>query len=568
MDENEAGDSRNGHAMNSGPRVFVSGGLRKSRSTSSLNSNPHSKIEKTNKRDSKESRIQRERSRNLPTLTLWQYLLLELRDNDSQFNDDRSEQLINFLKVPVYLERVVVFGMLACFDSFLYTFTILPLRFVYSLSRLVRLRLNASRRGDLVKGLMVFIILYLLLQMDTSKIYHNIRGQAAIKLYVMFNVLEIADKLCSAIGQDILESLLSTQTLAASHRIIIYFLLATGYCYLHSMVLLYQVITLNVAINSYSNALLTLLLSNQFSEIKSTVFKKFERENLFQLTCADIAERFQLLMMLMVIGVRNLVEVSNEGIIPNSWMGWNRWLGALFGPAAVVVGSEIVVDWLKHAYVIKFNNIRPRVYRKFLDVLVFDYWENAFNDQIMTRRIGLPVFPLVCVFSKMMLQSYYILAESLAPSPFASSSSSPGPASPSTIPALERIDDFFKTKLKFSHTSMSELYIYLNFVLAGLIIFLILVSLKLLVGALLLKYSMRRHSLAKDRRPSRRKSNLYLQGDIIPGTVKGYGVIELNDKMRQRLFEPEESVPQSKIKNAEIDLNNVTRFKMVAKRIW
>lgn len=49
--------------------------------------------------------------------------------------------------------------------------------------------------------------------------------------------------------------------------------------------------TLNVAINSYSNALLTLLLSNQFVEIKGSVFKKFEKENLFQLTCAGMVFR-------------------------------------------------------------------------------------------------------------------------------------------------------------------------------------------------------------------------------------------------------------------------------------
>ena len=34
-----------------------------------------------------------------------------------------------------------------------------------------------------------------------SRIYHYIRGQAFIKLYVMFNMLEIFDKLCAALGQ-------------------------------------------------------------------------------------------------------------------------------------------------------------------------------------------------------------------------------------------------------------------------------------------------------------------------------------------------------------------------------
>lgn len=54
----------------------------------------------------------------------------------------------------------------------------------------------------------------------------------------------------------------------------------------HSLVLVYQLISLNVAINAYDNALLTLLISNQFVEIKGSVFKKFEKDNLFQITCA------------------------------------------------------------------------------------------------------------------------------------------------------------------------------------------------------------------------------------------------------------------------------------------
>ena len=54
----------------------------------------------------------------------------------------------------------------------------------------------------------------------------------------------------------------------------------------HTLVMIYQMIALNVAVNSYDHALLTLLVSNQFVEIKGSVFKKFEKDNLFQITCA------------------------------------------------------------------------------------------------------------------------------------------------------------------------------------------------------------------------------------------------------------------------------------------
>lgn len=66
------------------------------------------------------------------------------------------------------------------------------------------------------------------------------------------------------------------------------------YIVVHTSVLFFQMITLNVAINFYSNALLSLLISNQFVEIKQSVFKKFEKENLFQLTCSGKFFLFEL----------------------------------------------------------------------------------------------------------------------------------------------------------------------------------------------------------------------------------------------------------------------------------
>lgn len=151
-------------------------------------------------------------------------------------------------------------------------------------------------------------------------------------------------------------------------------------------------ITLNVAVNSYSNALLTLIISVQFVEIKSTVFKKFEKESLFQLTCGDIVERFQLWLMLVIIASRNLVEVGvwslsgidsgtgsggGGGVLPQSFIIFPEWTGQIMGPFLLVLGSEMLVDWLKHAYITKFNNTRPAVYERFLDVLCKDYYSHV-----------------------------------------------------------------------------------------------------------------------------------------------------------------------------------------------
>ena len=99
---------------------------------------------------------------------------------------------------------------------------------------------------------------------------------------------------------------------------------------LHTLVMVYQMISLNVAVNSYDHALLTLLLSNQFVEIKGSVFKKFEKDNLFQITCADIVERFTLALMLVVVAFRNLIELSgtefdfSQGFVLPKSFGWFR----------------------------------------------------------------------------------------------------------------------------------------------------------------------------------------------------------------------------------------------------
>jgi len=48
----------------------------------------------------------------------------------------------------------------------------------------------------------------------------------------------------------------------------------------------------------------------QFVELKGSVFKKFEKHNLFQMSCSDVRERFHLLFLLTVVGVRNLTDFS------------------------------------------------------------------------------------------------------------------------------------------------------------------------------------------------------------------------------------------------------------------
>ncbi|KAH7129900.1 eukaryotic membrane protein family-domain-containing protein [Dactylonectria estremocensis] len=495
--------------------------------------------------------------------------------------------------------------------------------------------LSAFHKADLLQGLVIVCSSMALMTLDASRMYHFIRAQSAIKLYVIYNILEVGDRLLSALGQDILECLFSTETLSrnASGRSKVLmpmgmFLLALAYCCLHSIALYYQVITLNVAVNSYSNALLTLLLSNQFVEIKSTVFKRFEKDNLFQLTCADIVERFQLWIMLLIIGMRNVVEVGglsipsarpepsfdlttgtiplhSPSILPHAFTVLPSWLmsGEVLSPFLIVIGSEMLVDTIKHAYVTKFNNIKPAFYSRILDILCKDYYTNAFVTPSLTRRLGLAVIPLSCLFIRASVQTYHMLLSTHLPMPMPSESmqtslteESAVPSSPAVIAALNRFDSLIRDSLGratygypygsplnsrpwYSWTS-DDAIAAVTMIVVFFIAFLVLLILKLLLGMVLLKYSRNRYARMKQ------AEHLVTVGQADPPTyetpgskrVGGFGHVEVGDD-RQRWIHADKNeglkggkgpsgAPSVKIKKPEGDYEGVSRYEMVAKRIW
>ncbi|KAJ3535704.1 hypothetical protein NM688_g6938 [Phlebia brevispora] len=372
---------------------------------------------------------------NAPPFSIWDYLREELLATDFDSHQElKWERVGNFLSMPLAIEKIMAFGFILCFDSFLYTFTILPIRFVLAFGRLLLNLVSPScpplppsQKADILRALLLIASIVILSPLtDASKIYHSIRGQDTIKLYVIFNALEIADRLCGSIGQDILDCLFSRSTLEViSHRKrptsytlrpLIFFCLALVYTISHTLVMIYQMISLNVAVNSYDHALLTLLVSNQFVEIKGSVFKKFEKDNLFQITCADIVERFTLALMLVVVAFRNLIELSgssfnfSEGFaLPKSfgWFRGNNVLWTISYPVLTVMISEMLVDWLKHAFITKFNHIRPSVYERYTDVLCRDLAsgsavgrrearKHSYVDQspLVARRLGFASLPL------------------------------------------------------------------------------------------------------------------------------------------------------------------------------
>ncbi|XP_067927800.1 transmembrane anterior posterior transformation protein 1 homolog isoform X2 [Watersipora subatra] len=336
-------------------------------------------------------------------------------ENEAVYNVKR-ERVSAFLRIPKECEKFMLYGFLQCVDSFLFIFTFLPLRLMVVILRLISrpwtlcmpyCYLSASQRCDIVKGILIAMACLLMHYVDASRVYHVIRGQATIKLYILFNLLEVGDRLLSSFGQDILDALMWTvaDSKRQSHGILLLHLV-TGvvYVFLHSMLVLLQASALNVAFNSHQKALLTILISNNAVELKGSVFKKFEKTNLFQMSCSDVRERFHMQILIFIVCVRNMTDFA-----------WDieKFL-ELIPDILVFTLSEVVVDATKHAFITKFNNIPSAVYHEYTVLLANDVItsrkKNAFSDvsDQVSRRLGLIPLPLACLLIKIVSQCFKI----------------------------------------------------------------------------------------------------------------------------------------------------------------
>ncbi|ODV92715.1 hypothetical protein CANCADRAFT_20781 [Tortispora caseinolytica NRRL Y-17796] len=371
-------------------------------------------------------------------------------------------------------------------------------------------------------------------------------------------MFEVADRLLSALGQDIFAFILVSPNLLALTPAKRALFIVSGVVYnaLHSVLLFYMMLTLNVAANSYDNALLTLLLSNQFSEIKGSVFKRFDRENLFQLTCADITERFQMYILLFTVVIRNsadfvllAADASSMGIL-SLFTTTAFWLLSVAGPGFIVVMSEVFVDWLKHTYIAKFNDFRPYVYHRFLDVLCMDYIRHSFSNKLVSNRLGLSVMPLMCVFIRTAIPVYrsIILAAFNDETP---------------------VNDAVMGTYFYSWFRWSTLGLI---VILALSFFVTLLA-KLILSTMLQSFSRTRYEIIQVHRRASinagRSPIIKQEETAIDSAVGNDSLDALTDEMRSRLYDENDLVPKSEKRTKRVvDLDTVHRYKMVAKRIW
>ncbi|XP_054453265.1 transmembrane anterior posterior transformation protein 1 homolog [Anoplopoma fimbria] len=337
-----------------------------------------------------------------------------LEHNEAKYTE-RRERVYTCMRIPKELEKLMTFGFFLCVDAFLYVFTLLPLRVLLAVLRLITLPccgfsgsrlLQPAQVCDVLKGLIMVLSFSMMHYVDYSMMYHLIRGQSVIKLYIIYNMLEVADRLFSSFGQDILDALYWTATEPKERKrdsigVIPHFIMAVFYVFLHAILIMVQASTLNVAFNSHNKSLLTIMMSNNFVEIKGSVFKKFEKNNLFQMSNSDIKERFTSYVLLLIVCLRNMEQFA--------WNPDHLWV--LFPDVFMVVTSEVAVDIIKHAFITKFNDITADVYSEYRASLAFDLvssrQKNACTDysDSVARRMGFIPLPLAVLLIRVVMSS-------------------------------------------------------------------------------------------------------------------------------------------------------------------
>ncbi|XP_019464343.1 PREDICTED: protein POLLEN DEFECTIVE IN GUIDANCE 1-like [Lupinus angustifolius] len=330
-----------------------------------------------------------------------------LRSTTTLGNEKERERVYDTIfRLPWRCELLIDVGFFVCLDSFLSLLTVMPTRIMMTIWRFLKTRqfkrLSTIELSDFGCFVIMSSGVILLERTDISLIYHMIRGQGTIKLYVVYNVLEIFDKLCQSFNGDVLQTLFHTAEGLSScppesmkfwiWRFICDQVLAVAASIAHSFILLAQAITLSTCIVAHNNALFALLVSNNFAEIKSNVFKRYSKDNVHSLVYFDSVERFHISAFILFVLAQNILEAEGP------------WFESFLINVLFVYVCEMIIDIIKHSFIAKFNDLKPIAYSEFLE----DLCKQTLNMQTEGSKKNLTFVPLApaCVVIRVFTPVY------------------------------------------------------------------------------------------------------------------------------------------------------------------
>eukprot|EP00403_Amphidinium_massartii_P005972 CAMPEP_0178373114 /NCGR_PEP_ID=MMETSP0689_2-20121128/1698_1 /TAXON_ID=160604 /ORGANISM="Amphidinium massartii, Strain CS-259" /LENGTH=746 /DNA_ID=CAMNT_0019993051 /DNA_START=16 /DNA_END=2256 /DNA_ORIENTATION=- len=294
--------------------------------------------------------------------TTWLSMELSSRPEQAQLGRVPRSHLLEVAMVPWRVEKVLGFGMLQCMDIILHELSFTPLQAVGALPRFLRSRpLSVTEQCDLLRLSLLLLNVWLVSTwFDVSAVYHYIRGESFLKLYVIFNMLEMFERWCRSVGVDLFDLVMSSV-----HRpwrsLLPKYIGALIYCFVHSMMHFLRILLLNVAINTSQSAVFLIIFTNNFGEIKSTVFKKYQAESLFPIIASDVVERFYLFLDILFVLLRLCTSSHRAHSVANITF----WL-------VLLVAIELLTDWVKLCLIAKFSELPASTFEDYKEVLIAD----------------------------------------------------------------------------------------------------------------------------------------------------------------------------------------------------
>ena len=293
-----------------------------------------------------------------PRIPFWSRVLFwQIPFRESSRNEVSSK---NHLVIPWMVESVINHGILICISGLLYELTVMPLEAILTCWRFI---VGKSLGSELDQAnLLRFVILCfacIIFQslVDFSTVYHYIRAQSLLKVYFIFNMLEIIERLVRSWGNEIVDRMVAAipkrgelslfDSLVWFSTLLFYIggtlIYTLVHCYMH----FWRVMLVSVAIVSTDSSMFMIVLTNNFAELKGTVFKKYDSKSLYPVIASDIVERLYLFMDVSIVLFRMLTSPQKSKM---PFVEVAYWI-------SVMIGLEVFTDWFKYMCVIKFNPI-------------------------------------------------------------------------------------------------------------------------------------------------------------------------------------------------------------------
>jgi len=303
--------------------------------------------------------------------------------------------------VPRFLEGTLFVGLALCIDALFHELTFMPLNVVYGLFRRIswpwHRPLTTTEAAELIRLSLLVINAYFVTNfVDFTTVYHFVRGQPFMKLYVLFNMLEISERLIRSFGLDLVDCLMLSALRSSFWDVAVRYVATLVYLFIHTSMHFVRFLLLMVAINSFSeNIMFLLVITNNFGEIKSTTFKKYEAKGLFVIVASDIVERTYLFVDVCIVLIRMAASPRRDEY---DWVNATYWL-------VVTVAVEVITDWIKYCFIAKVIKLPAITFRNYKHVLIQDVASSRLSkgpaftgiygfSHIPVRRVGFIALPL------------------------------------------------------------------------------------------------------------------------------------------------------------------------------